>query len=444
MSPPSTRKHPYTGGNKIYMKGGELGPNDVRNSFILFLIYFTTLLVVGIGFDRVRKNGTGVSQETFTNAFIGIAVTISVLIFTIGLQYSNSVTNTVTGFTIKLMLLSFVILVFAGIVYYFKVSSYIFIAVSILIAIIGLAIIFDKFHDMFERTIQTSRFKFVIQFIFFIPCLFNDILRWGLRQINMTSYYTYVILAIEFSLILIYFYLPVILNKTIIGGESTAKVLRSEPFYINKGKENAIATSATLKQPTLKDDDTKKDDLLTTLDNPYNRDYAFSMWINMNAQNVPEGKEIVIFSYGYNGRDDEPHYKPRIVYKKSEDTGVPSVQNVYRVYLTEGDNNYYEVYVPNQRWNHFLLNYVEGRMAELWINGVMERVLNFGEKGNTTISVPSYDATDLVTIGSKEASGTNGAICSVIYFYKSISPHKIVNLYNLGIATKPYPGNYSM
>jgi hypothetical protein len=431
------------------MRGGELGPNDVRNSFILLILYFTALLVVGIGFDRIRKNATGVSQETLTNAFIGIAVTLIVLVFAVGIQYINIATNAVSVFTIKLMLISFVILIFAGIVYYFKISSYILIAVYIMIAIVSLAIVFDKFHDVFERTIQTSRFKFVIQFIFYIPCLFNDVLRWGLRQINMTPYYIYVILAIELSLILIYFYLPVILNKTIIGGDSTAKVLQSEPFYINKGKEAAIANAAILKkQEPKKDeskkDDTKKDDILSNLENTYNRDYAFSMWINMNAQNISEGKEIVIFSYGYNDMDDKPHYKPRIVYKKSEDTTRPSVQNVYRVYFTEGDNNYYEIYVPNQRWNHFVLNYIDGRMAELWINGVMERVLNFGEKGNTTVSVPSYDATDLVTIGSKQASGTNAAICSVIYFYKSISPIKIVNLYNLGIDTKPYPGNYSL
>jgi hypothetical protein len=429
------KKQITTGGNKTLMKGG--GDNDVRNSFILFLIYFTILLVVGLGFEQIRKNGTGVSQQTFTYAFVGILVPLSVMIIIIGAQYSENASNPFTGLAVKLLLLSFVILIFAGMVYFFKISNYIFIGVSILIAIIGLAIVFHKFHDIFERTIRTSKFKFIIQFIFFIPCLFNDILRWVLEQIHMTSYFTYVILAIEVSLILIYLYLPFILNRAIIGGESSAKVLQAEPFYINKGKEVSVATSATLKRQK------PKDDLLSTLDNPYNRDYAFSMWINMNAQNLPDNKEIVIFSYGYNDADNIPHYKPRIVYKKSSDTKGPSVQNVYRVYLTEGDNNYYEVYAPNQRWNHFVVNYIEGRMAELWVNGSMERVLVFGEKEDTTISMPNYDPTDLVTIGSKTASGTNGAICSLVYFYKSLSSHKIVSLYNLGIDTKPYPGNYS-
>jgi len=419
------------GGNKLFITGGS--PVEVRNSIILFLLYFTLMLVIGIGFDKIKKNETGVSRQVVTYALIGIIVPICIMI--IALQFNNTL-NILTEFNIKLLFLSIVILVFAGIVYFYKISSYIYISISILIIIIGLAIVAHKLYDTLERTIQQSSLKFFIQFLFFIPCIFNDILRWLLEQIHMTSYFTYIIIAIEISLILIYFYLPFILNTTIMGGDSIAKVLQREPFYINKGKPLAIATSATLKPPKT------KNDILLATENTSKRDYAFSMWININAQNMSDNNEIVIFSYGYNDPNNNPHYKPRIVYKKSSDKNRPSVQNVYRVYFTEGNNNYYEVYAPNQRWNHFVINYIEGRMAELWINGTMERVIEFGKKENAVISVPNYDPTDLVTIGNTTASGTNGAICSVIYFYNSISSYKIVNLYNLGIDTKPYPGNY--
>lgn len=419
-----------TSGNKK-IKGGEIP--TIQSELILFFVYFYILLVVGIGFDKIQKSTTGVSTETYTYAFIGIIIPAFFAIIAIGINRINNLTNPFNSFIGKLFIIGFII----GVVALFL--NYVSIAIVLLIVIIGLAIVFHQFYDTFERTIQTSSFKFVIEFIFFIPCLFNDILRWGLNQIYMTHYFTYVIVVIEILLILVYFYLPVILNRTVLGPDTNVKILQGQPFYINKGKESTIANSANLQQKK------NSKDLLDSLEKKSeNKDYAFSMWINMNPQTVSNNTEIVIFSYGL-----ADSYKPRIVYKKSSNPDTQSIQNVYRIYFTEDkynkNNNYYEIYVPNQKWNHFVLNYIEGRKVEVWINGKMERVFTFGKNENTEpISMPQYEPTDLVTIGSTKTSGTNGAICSVLYFYKSITAYKIVSLYNLGVNTDLYPGNYSI
>lgn len=432
-------KRMVIGGNKK-IKGGVGGePPDIQKSLILFFLYFYILLLVGIGFDRIRKSTTGVTQQTYIYAFLATIIPAVFLIAAGGISYINTFTNPFNSFIGKLIIIGLII---AGII---LSLNYVPIVIVIFIVIIGLAIVFHQFYDTFERTIQTSRFKFVIEFIFFIPCLFNDILRWGLNQINMTHYFTYVILLIEILLILIYFFLPVILNRTILGSEANVKILQGEPFYINKGKERKIANAKDLQQKPA-----NSKDLLNNLDEPvYNKDYAFSMWINMNPQTIPDGKEIQIFTYGLLDKN----LKPKIVYKTNSTPGSPSIQNVYRIYFT-GDqtgsknnknnkNNYYEIYLPNQKWNHFVLNYIEGRKVEVWINGKMERVFTFGENETTTIPMPVYNVEDLVAIGSSKASGTNGAICSILYFYKSITASKVVSLYNLGVTTKPYPGNYS-
>lgn len=420
------------------LKGGDnkmLTENiDIYDNIILFILYFFILLIVGVSFDRIAKNTTGVSNQTYTFAFIGIFICISGLIIIFGVKTLGNINIEIPLINIKLPLIRFVFLfILIGFVFVFSTNSYLVIGISILIAIVGLSNIFNLFYNRFERSIRNTYFKFIIELIFFLPCLFNDILKWGLEQINMTPYFTYVLLIIEIILILMYIYLPTILNRIVVGKDG--KVLQKAPFYINKGNQLVIATSADLSKVPIKPD-TKPDgsDLLdTSIVKSYNTDYALSMWININPHHI-SNKEIVILSYFHNYVDNNKnsveYYKPKIVYTSNSDTSdSPSVKDVYRIYFTGNNkdkNNSIEIHVPNQRWNHFLFNYVDGKKAELWINGVLERVMTFSEN----IPVPQYDATDQIVIGGTNATGTNGAICNVIYFDKSISSHQIVNMYN--------------
>jgi len=410
----------------------------VINNIVLFILYFLLLLIVGISFDKISKNSTGVSPQTFTYAFIGIFIGISILI-TInggsldprGISYSSLLTGVTLLFTI---------FVFIGMVYFFNNNNYFVIGIFILIAIVGLALIFNIFYNIFERSIRNTEIKFVFEFIFFLPCLFNDILKWGLGQIHMTSYLTYVLLLIEIILVILYFYLPTILNRIFVGKDG--KVLQRAPFYINKGNRAVIATSADLSTEQSAPDGTN---LLDNNDivKKYNTSYALSMWINVNPHQISSNKEIDILSYFYrNNETDNEFYKPKITYSSNTSTDSPSLKDVYRIYLTGGKGsgtNKIEIHVPNQKWNNFVFNYIDGKMVELWVNGVMERVMTFSDG----IPVPLYNSTDQIVIGSSTATGTNGAICNVIYFDKSITSYQIVNLYNYGMTslqgTNSYP-----
>lgn len=414
--------------------GATVIPEKIKNGIVLFFLYFLILCFVGIALDKIAKHETGVSQQQFTYAFATIFITISILIFILG-------GNSLRGMSFSILFLIIAVFIFIGVVYFFNISNYLFIGIAILILIVGLAIIINISYNIFEKSIQNTSLKFAIEFIFFIPCLFNDILKWGLDQVKMTTYSTYILLVIEISLILAYFYLPSFLNKTIAG---KGQLLQDRPFYINKGKSKTIATSADLKTNTKSN--TKNLELISEFNsinykNPFFKDYAFSMWINMNPQSISNDTEITIFSYGYpdNGTTIKQCYKPKITYSYSSNNNALSVKDVYKIYFT-GNNNegkgIHEIHIPNQRWNHFVVNYVNGSTVELWINGVMKRTFKFDSNN----LLPNYDPTDQVIIGNNTASGTNGAICSVIYFNKSISSHQITNMYNLGINTKPYPG----
>jgi len=413
------------------LKGGGVGvvtpPSPkIYNNITLFVLYFIILLIVGVAFDKIAKNTTGVSNETFIFAFIGIFICISGLIFMNNIKTFEN-WGIELPLLVKITTVFAIFLLFTIFVFFFGANIYFSIGLFILIAIVGLAIIFNLFYNSLERSVRNTYFKFIIEFIFFLPCLFNDILKWGLEQINMTPYFTYVLLFIEILLILLYFYLPTILNRTIVGKDGI--VLQKAPFYINKGNRMVIATSADLSKEPIKPDGS---DLLNSIVKTHNTDYALSMWINMNPAHIQSDKEIVILSYFHHQVDkNDDCYKPKIVYtSSSSDTpNSISMKDVYRIYFTGGnldEKNRIEIHVPNQRWNHFVFNYVDGKMVELWVNGVMERVMTF----SGDIPVPRYDATDQIVIGSLDASGSNGAICNVIYFDKSISSQQISNMYN--------------
>jgi len=407
--------------------------NNTYNNMILFLLYFMILLVVGLMYDRIANNTTGVSRQTFTYAFIGIVVPICIMIFVFAINNESiNISNPLNNISlfVRIALMSIFVLFFIGIIYFFNTNTILFNIVTILIVIVGLAIIFNQIHNFLERSIQNTTLKLIIELIFFLPCLLNDILKWFLNQIKMTPYFTYVLLFIELILILSYFYLPILLKKIVITNNGI--VLQDAPFYINKGKRIVIATSSDL----LKTDTNDKNNLIyINNNNPFNKDYALSMWININPHVNSKDKEIEILSYGTTSIDDTGNpkstYKPAIFYKSTStinDKTAPSNKDVYKIHLGSS-NDFFEIHVPNQRWNHFLFNYIDGKMAELWINGILERVFEFGQG----IPPPIYDASDQISIGNTTPTGTNGAICKVVYFNNSISPEQIRNIYNLTI-----------
>lgn len=295
--------------------------------------------------------------------------------------------------------------------------------ILILIIIVGLAIVFNIFHNVMIRSSKNTITKFMTEFIFFIPCVFNDVLLWMLQQFKLTSQVTYVLILIELILIFSYFYLPSFFKNVF---SNNGELLLDNPYYINTGKEKVIATSKDL---IINADDSQN----INHQNPFNKNYAFSMWINLNSQSVALNKEVDIFRYGNESNDGI--YKPKVSYVYDQDTK----KDAFKIFFThdsENKNNNFEIiHVPNQRWNNFVINYVDGVRGELWVNGIMERIFAFNNS-----NLPAYSMTDQVVVGNTSFNGINGAICSVKYFTKSLEPREIANIYNLGIITNTYPG----
>jgi hypothetical protein len=227
----------------------------------------------------------------------------------------------------------------------------------------------------------------------------------------MTSKVVYVLFFIELLLILLYIYVPRLLNAV---DKKDGIVLLENGAFLDISK--SIGSSKVLQ--------IDKDKLENTMyPIVYQTNFAFSMWIYLNVQPTNFSSythEMPIFDVG-NG-------KPKIVYYNNITDEVS--KNKYIIYFTnvKGSQNFYEVTLPIQKWNNFVFNY-KSSQVDLFINGELVKVFKF------TDNRPTYKPTDNIIVG--EDNGLDGAICNVRYYPYNLSMSHITTTYNLLMYKNP-------
>ena len=104
-------------------------------------------------------------------------------------------------------------------------------------------------------------------------CIFLDVWNYFVDQLNLTPYSVYLLILVEFILIIIFAFLPDISYKLTSGGESF--LLVDNVKYLDK--QQIIANSDLLKIPK----DIKNPNSVSSNDNYY-RNYCISMWVFVN------------------------------------------------------------------------------------------------------------------------------------------------------------------
>ena len=284
-------------------------------------------------------------------------------------------------------------------------STYLLIPIIVLV---GFAI----FYKIILKNINTLTGinRFIVDFIFFIPCLLLDFLEYIKGQFNLTPNVVYILLFIEILLILLFLYLPDVITSAI---QKNSKVLRSEPLFLNK--ENLIGTSSIglMVKPSL------------DLTDRYRTNYSISFWTIINTHdntNVTENTNT-IFKYGKNNS-----YKPRVSYKVEGKTG----DNFIFQFSTSSDY-IYKMALPSQKWHNFVFNYNNSRV-DLFVNGKLEKTYEFADDADRN-DLPTYSSTDEIKVGND--NGLDGAICNIQYYSVPLTNSDIANLYNLYIVKNP-------
>jgi len=297
-------------------------------------------------------------------------------------------------------------------------------AILLCIILLGLAIFYILF--LTKYTIRGSSLSFIINFIFYIPCLFSDFFNYLLKDFITTPKSVFHLLFIEFILILIYFYFYPKMQET---STNNGVVLVGNPIFLNKRTQ----IDGQLYQTFFN----KMNDPISnkvTISSPLRTTYSIGMWIFLNIQPLSQlsyKNELNLFDYkSPDNTSCNCTSHPKVAYMNSK-SGVDGTDE-YIFYLAPTADNKdsvkYSKSLPHQKWNYLVFNYRDGAV-DIFINGVFET--------SVVIPVPiSYTYQDTISVGQydlagKDRSGIYGSICNVVYYRNILSKSQIISNYNL-------------
>lgn len=424
-------------------------------TFIKYLLLYVVIISIIILLFSAKNDSGALNNHTFIYAIFIIIPLIVVLYYSTPISTGQSSS---VNFLVSLMIgIFFSIIIY----YYLKLNSSTSLAVNyvtsiiiIIIVILGLTNIFYILGNYFRSF--TGWTGFFINFIFYIPCLLIEFIKYVMNEFKLTANPIYVILFLEFIAILIYIYLPQLLKKVYI---SDGVVLLPESSFLNikevisnnnmhrhvmpKTKDpNLTFTSVLNKSNTFSNWITTNiksifNNSKYNVDyNNFNQVYSFSMWIYINQQTLNTNSEIEIFNFGKNNNSDpnSREGKPRITYYNNtsfnENKNGKNSKDLLRVYFTNQTNpkGYYDFKIVKQKWNNIVLN-ISLDKADIFLNGKIEYTYYYNN------NPPLNDVLDFITIGKDD--GLNGAICNIVYYPRNLSVVEITNNYNILMLKNP-------
>jgi len=415
-----------------FFKQDSIG-NETRQIFIKYLV--ATVIIAFSAFTLLNiLIHPGTAEYSVQKYFFLYTIPfIFVLAFILNLGK-----NTQSGKLI-LKLLGLVCLFILGVYLYatsensFDMSSTSNFIIKSIIILLALAIMHKTMIKYMEK--MKGWYGLLAQLIFYIPCIFLDVWNYFVDQLNLTPYSVYLLILVEFILIIIFAFLPDISYKLTSGGESF--LLVDNVKYLDK--QQIIANSDLLKIPK----DIKNPNSVSSNDNYY-RNYCISMWVFVNNHSSTKQSynvESEILSYSFTDSDGIQHVKPMLRYYGGGGGNDQLIErNKYVFYFaryppvnqyTSDEHTFYDVTMENQKWNQIVLNYNRNKV-ELYINGNLERTFSM------TKSMPVYNDLDTITIG--EDNGLDGGICNVVYYKHPLSPEQISISYNsMVLSNLPVP-----
>ena len=415
--------------NKIFEKIKEVkkiavSPTpEFKTCVIMYgLIFFFTLLTA-ISIYNVSTDTNILNSDKYIYTFVSFIPLVLLIAASFFIFNKNiKIFNLIIG-------LSIVGIVFIFFYYFNKIISFgkkygIFFNIILQIIIfsiilIGLAIVFTLFEKKLRSLTGLS--GVIVNLIFLIPCLFTDFLKYLKEQLNITPSITFILLIIEFILILLYVYIPHLFNAKIMQG--TGKPLLKESLFLNTKTDIAKTSDLDPIKPKEFGGSVDVSEQSTDIFENKNirRNYTFSMWIYLNEQ-PSFSNEKTIFNYGSSC--------PRISY--TNNNKKDSIMERINISVNSDTDTVYNFEIPRQKWNYIVFNYNNGSV-DIFINGNLEKTAYFYGKQ------PIYYDIDLVSVGDER--GVNGAICNVEYYSIPLTQFQITTKYNLLINKNP-PLNY--
>ena len=380
---------------------------DTQMKQILLIL---TIIVVSMTLHYCSNDYTALSSTTYLYLFTAVVPVL--LIFLFAFKKGGILSETFNRYLIPLLIL-FVVVYSAASFIYSKFDDntlfllgYISNVLSFLMIIFGLAIIHRIFVNNIMKLGGTP--KFLLSFLFFIPCLLNDFILSIKQDFVSAPSLAYLLILVEFILLMLYFIIKWILNSKMINNEV---MIHNGKFFLDTKKVINLANIVELRGQT----ERSTTDLLDSISKTKPLSYALSLWIQINQPEV-SNVDFPILLYG-----DDTNPKPKITYK--------SGSNVLNVDVSGSKNERTKMDIPieHQKWNHIVFNY-NGSIVDIFLNGLLYKTINL------TNSIPIHYLSDTITIGSNDVV-LSGALANITYHVEPLSAYQILAKYRIGINT---------
>jgi len=283
---------------------------------------------------------------------------------------------------------------------------------------------------------KSPLFKFIINVLFYIPCLFVNLIELIINEYHNTNKSIVILLIILIILFILYFNLPSISSYFYLQG---GKQIINLPVSLNYASN--IATYQTL-------NDSDK----------YSYQYAISFWFKLDAvqSNNSYNNYTNILSYGdnpsikynastnslqisvrSNGENPQsvvglthqleskiPNLKTKDEVLALQDQIKKVINNVNTIpFQKDVDSNgqriiYTKKNILLQKWNNLIINY-NGGTLDIFLNNNLVK---------SAIEVVSYVSYDTLIVGEK--NGIIGNVANLIYYKQPLDIFKIQKLYN--------------
>jgi len=403
----------YTNEFVNYLYNFDASLSQRGKQFILYFFVYAIIITATLVYFNFSNINKGFSFSTFIYAVIAVVLLLVLGVFIYPSMRTGNMNNVIVIASITIIILTTI-----GSYFYTSMSNkqiqstsyFLFIIVS-LMGIVGLAYLFYKYGSYLKQ--QRGILGFIINFIFYIPCLLLDFIQYIKNEFNITTRITYILLGIEAALLIGYYAIPELANRYLF--KSGIHLLEGSAFL---NKKKILATGELLQMPQT------DESLLQNNPVQFRQNFSISLWVYLNAQQnnySVDNNELTIFDYGS---------KPKITY--FNDITNEDGKDKYKIFFTKSQNQYaYEISLPKQKWNNFVFNY-KSNMVDLFVNGDLVKSFEFSKNDDI---IPQYVISDEVSIGSK--NGPNGAICNIVYNEQPLSKEHIVTSYNLLMTRNP-------
>lgn len=249
-------------------------------------------------------------------------------------------------------------------------------------------------------TTKGSWSKLIFQLLFYIPCLFIDLINYLKKEVKSTTSTYRIILLIEIILIVLRIVVPIIYRQVNKLTNVEGKIVEDGPVYTNIETNLGVLPNSNFD--------------LNNLDNKthpgYNYNYALScdIWINPQpvATNDSYSKSTTLLNYGGVLKINFNQNKIEIYADTTDKLSL--TDNLIKIYELEN--------IPYQKWNSFIFNY-DGGTLDIFINSRLV---------SSTMNITPIMQHHMVIAGTN--NGIYGGIKNIIYYDKVLSGKQIESI----------------